>query len=190
VIPRRIILIRHARSALVQRGWISAQGFREWLAEYERTGIESSARPDESLATLVAGASVLITSDASRAQATAALLAPDRTPEVSSLVRELHLDAPELGGLRLPMMAWAVIVGLHTWRRTRRGEFPSDAERERLRDAAADLMARSEQADVIAVVTHAAFRHHLAQHLRAAGWEDDPGRRAVRPMSAWGFSKV
>lgn len=180
-----IALIRHARSAHEQTGWIAADGVRAWRLAYEAAGIRDGERAPAALVSLVQGASVLLASDAPRAIATAELLAPTRDILVSPLFRELDLDAPALGSTRLPLTAWAIAIGASTWRKTRRGEFPSPAERSRIAEAAEMVTSLASSAGSVAVVTHAGFRHELVAHLQRDGWLVDGGRRSVRPMSAW-----
>jgi Histidine phosphatase superfamily (branch 1) len=96
------VLIRHGRSSHMQRGWISDSGFRVWREEYEAAGIADDERAPEHLQKVARGADLVLSSDAQRAVATARLLAPERPIVISPLLRELELEGPELGGLRLP----------------------------------------------------------------------------------------
>src|SRR6188474_2955914 len=110
-ITRRIALVRHGRSTHVHSGWIDAAGFREWRRHYEAAGIGEAERVPSELAELAVRADLVVSSDAPRAVASARLLTPARDIVVSPLLRELDLEAPDLRGLRLPLLAWAFAVG-------------------------------------------------------------------------------
>lgn len=185
----RVALVRHARSSHVHAGWISASGFRAWREAYEAAGIHEDERVPAQLGQLVSHAGVVLSSNAARAIASARLLAPGREIVVSPLLGELDLEGPALGGLRLPLRAWAVAVGGQTLLRTLRRQYPSAAEAARINDAAAWLEDLAAQHSLIVVVTHAMFRRRLSARLVQAGWQAEPGRRSLQPWSAWLFRR-
>jgi broad specificity phosphatase PhoE len=181
-----IALVRHARSAHVHTGWIDAAGFRAWRAAYEAAGIREGERAPADLEQLAASAGLVLSSDAPRAIASARLLAPGQEIVVSPLLRELDLEGPELGGLRLPLAGWALAVGVHTLLLTLRRQHPSAPEAARVGQAATWLEEISVQHPLIVVVTHASFRRQLSRRLALNGWRE-PGRRSLRPWSTWLF---
>ena len=181
----RIALIRHGRSAHVHAGWINATGFRAWREAYEAAGIRADERAPAHLQQLMAGVDLVLSSDAARAQATARLLAPEHKVVSSPLLRELDLESPRLGGLRLPLAAWVLAVGGRTLVLTLRGQYPSIAEATRINNAAAWLTELSEQHSMIIAVTHGSFRQQLSNRLVQTGWQSEPGRRSIQHWSAW-----
>jgi hypothetical protein len=88
---------------------------------------------------LAGRADLVLSSDAARAVASARLLVPGHEIVVSPLLRELDLESPALGGLRLPLAAWALAVGGRILLLTLRRRYPSAAEATRVNDAAAWL---------------------------------------------------
>lgn len=180
-----VALVRHGRSSHVHTGWIDATGFRAWRAAYESAGICEGERVPRPLAQLVARAGLVLSSDAPRALASARLLAPDREVIVSPLLRELDLEGPALGGLRLPLAAWAFAVGGRALLLTLRRQYPSAAEVARVNDAAVWLEELASRHALIIAVTHASFRQRLSQRLAEAGWQADAGRRSLRHWSVW-----
>jgi broad specificity phosphatase PhoE len=186
----RVALVRHARSSHVYAGWIDASGFRAWREAYEAAGIHEDERVPAQLEQIVSRADLVLSSDAARAVASARLLAPGRETVVSPLLRELDLDGPTLGGLRLPLRAWAVAVGGQTLIRTLRRQYPSAAEAARIDDAAAWLEELAAQHSLIVAVTHAMFRRRLSARLVQTGWQAEPGRRSLQPWSAWLFRRA
>jgi broad specificity phosphatase PhoE len=181
----RIALVRHARSSHVHAGWISASGFRAWREGYEAAGMREDERVPAPLEQLVSRAGLVLSSDAPRAEASARMLAGEREVVVSPLLGELDLEAPALGGVRMPLGAWAVAVGGQTLFRRIAGQYPSAAEAARIEKAAGWLQELARDHALIVAVTHAMFRRRLAARLVQAGWRPEPGRRSVQPWSAW-----
>ena len=186
---RRIALVRHARSAHAHSGWVDARGFRAWRAAYEAAGIAGDERPPAELERLTAGEVLVATSDAPRAVATARLLAPGRAPLVSPLLRELDLEGPDLGPVRLPLLAWAVAVGARNAALRLRGHARSAAESARARDAASWLEELAGSNATIVAVTHASIRRLLSGELERRGWLPEPGRRTLAPWSVHAFRR-
>lgn len=186
---RRLLLIRHGRSSHIQRGWITASGFRAWREEYEASGISEEERAPEQLQKLVSRADLVLSSDASRAVATARLLASGRPIVESPLLRELDLESPLLGGLRLPLVGWAVGVGGRALLLRLRGKYPTALEAARLEKAADWLGELALQHFTIAAVTHAMFRKQLAERLIEAGWHAESNTRSLKHWSAWSFRR-
>jgi broad specificity phosphatase PhoE len=184
---RRIVLVRHGRSAHVHTGWITAEGFRAWRTAYEAAGISAGERIPAPLAELAERADLVVASDAVRAVASARRLAPEHEVVVAPLLRELDLEGPALGGLRLPLLGWALAVGGRALVLTLRGQYPAAAEAARIGQAAEWLEELAARHSLLVAVTHASFRRRLAARLAQAGWQAEPGRRTVRPWSAWGL---
>lgn len=178
-----VALVRHARSAHVHTGWIDAAGFRAWRQAYEAAGIREGERAPADLERLAASAGLVISSDAPRAIASARLLAPGREIVVSPLLRELDLEGPNLGGLRLPLAGWALAVGVRTLLPTLRRQHPSAPEAARVDQAATWLEEISVQHSLTVVVTHASFRRQLSRRLVQKGWQAEAGRRSLQPWS-------
>jgi len=185
----RVALVRHGRSSHVHAGWINASGFRAWREAYEAAGIREDERAPAHLEQLVNDVGLMLSSDAARAVASVRLLAPGREIVVSPLLRELDLEGPALGGLRLPLAAWAVAVGGRALLLSLRGQFPSAAEAARVNDAAAWLEELAAHHSLIVAVTHASFRRQLSTRLVQTGWQAEPGRRSLRHWSAWLFRR-
>jgi broad specificity phosphatase PhoE len=185
----RIALIRHARSSHVHTGWMNAAGFRAWREAYEGAGIREDERVPAGLELLVKHPDLVLTSDAPRAIASARLIAPSSEIVVSPLLRELDLHGPQLGALRLPLVGWAVAVGARTLVETVRGRYPSEAEADRISEAATLLEKLALQHPLLLVVTHASFRKRLADRLLRTEWQAEPGPRSFEHWSVWLFRR-
>jgi len=186
----RIALVRHARSAHVHTGWINATGYRAWREAYEAASIRDGDQVPGPLQQLASRADLFVASDAPRAVATARLLAPGREIIVSPLLHELDLLSPNLGGLRLPLTAWAFAVGGRILVQTIRRQYPSPAEAARIHSAAAWLEDLATRHSLIVAVTHASFRLRLSARLLQSGWRAEPVRRSVRHWSTWVFTRL
>lgn len=187
--PTRLALVRHGRSSHVQVGWLDARGFRAWREAYEAAGIVVDQGAPPELERLVACSDVLVSSDTPRAAESARVLAGDRETIVTPLLRELALEGPELGRLRFPLLAWAVLVGCRTLLLRLRRRYPTPADAARL-DLATDWLADlGAQHSLVVAVTHASFRAELARRLIQKGWRAEPGRRTLRHWSVWLFTR-
>jgi broad specificity phosphatase PhoE len=186
---RRLALIRHGRSSHEHPGWMDASGFRTWREHYEAAGIVADERVPAAVQQLATSAGRVVCSDAARAVASAQVLAPGREVASSPLLRELDLQGPSLGALRLPLIAWAVAVGGRAALLRLGGKYPSVAEAQRIESAAAWLDELAAQHGTIVAVTHASFRRLLARRLVEIGWLTEPGPRSLKHWSAWGFRR-
>lgn len=191
-----LLLVRHGRSAHVQRGWIDIHGVRRWMIEYDAAEISSDHAPPPGLEAVVARSTRIISSDLPRAVASAERLAGGRTIERTSLLREAPLETPALpfpalGGIRMPFRAWGLVFVTRFVVSALRGAPPPGADESTLAraDEAADwLVAQALAANgQIAVVTHATFRLMLGRALARRGWRG-PDRRSYREWSAWPFA--
>jgi broad specificity phosphatase PhoE len=184
---RRLLLVRHGRSAHVHRGWIDRAGLDAFFTAYDAAGVAADDAPPPALRTLAHEVGLVVTSDLPRARASAERLlsveAALRAP-ASPLLREIPLPLPAWTGVRLPLAAWALAVGAGAvWRRVRTVP-PPDAVTAQAREAAAWLGTLADAHGSVLAVTHAAFRGHLARALAAEGWSG-PRRRSHRHWSAW-----
>jgi broad specificity phosphatase PhoE len=182
---KKIVLVRHGRSAHVQTGWIDSDGLQRWRLAYDEAGITDREPPPAALRAMAEGAGVLAASDLPRALASAAMLAPGRDVVVSPLLRESVPALPTVARLRLPLMGWALVMGLQGLRRKLRSESATPADVLARADEAAEWLAglAAEHGSVVAV-THAAFRGRVADALHARGWRTERGTRVFHHWSA------
>lgn len=182
---KRIVLVRHGRSAHTHRGWIDHDGFVRWRDAYEAAGVAADDAPPSQLRTLASSAAVILSSDARRAVESARVLVPGREPVISPLFRELDLHALRIG-LRMPLPLWALAVGVNSlMRRVAGGPRHAPHERERLTAAARELDELAARHDTIVLVTHAMVRVALAETLAMGGWTISAREPARRHWSTW-----
>jgi broad specificity phosphatase PhoE len=190
-----LLLVRHGRSAHVERGWIDVDGVRRWMTAYDAAEIAPGHAPSEELEALARDAAMLIASDLPRTVASAMRLAPDRPIVRTALLREAPLETPELplpalGGIRLPLRGWGMVFGarwLVAWLRSAPPPGVDAKALARADEAAEWLVGQAADAGGrVVVVTHATFRLLLAQALARRGWRG-PERRPYREWSAWRY---
>jgi broad specificity phosphatase PhoE len=194
--PHEVILVRHGRSAHEESGWLDVDGLRRWMTAYDAAEIALHHPPPRELVETVARAARLVTSDLPRAIASAAMLAPGREAERMPLLREAPLETPELplpalGGLRMPLRGWALVLGARWLHAHLRGAPPPGVDAAALAradEAAGWLVSASADAGgPIVAITHATFRSLVAASLVRRGWRG-PERRPFREWSAWRFA--
>lgn len=186
---RRLILVRHGRSAHVHRGWLDAAGVENWRIAYDAAGIAHDDAPPASLRERASHA-LVVASDLPRAIESAAMLAPRDAIVTSPLLREVPLPIPRLRGVRLPLGVWGTVIGLG-WLadlRTGRSPYLLDA-RGRGLEAAAWLTELTDTHPSIIVVTHGAFRRYLQDGLQLQGWMPSGERRRFTHWSTWALSR-
>jgi broad specificity phosphatase PhoE len=181
----RIVLVRHGPSAHVPDArMFDHAGVERWRADYDAAGIHATDGPPTELVAQVASANHLIASDMRRAIESANRLAPGRSIQTSSLLRESPLTIPRWP-TRLPLLAWAMVINAAWSVRIARGEEVSAAERARADEAADWLAGTVADGSVAVVVTHGVFRRLIAQQLRARGWTNVQRLGGYRPWSSW-----
>lgn len=190
-----LLLVRHGRSAHVERGWIDVQGVRQWMAAYDAAEIAPDHAPPAELELLAREAVRVIASDLPRTVASAMRLAPDREIVRTPLLREAPMETPEmplpsLGGMRLPLRAWGTIWAMRwlvSWLRSAPPPGVDAAVLARADEAAAWLADQAMEAGGrVVVVTHATFRLLVTQALVRRGWRG-PEQRPYREWSAWQY---
>lgn len=164
------------------------------MIAYDAAGIADEHPPAPALVTLARSADLIVSSDLPRAIASAAVLAGHRDVEVNPLFREAPLETaklrlPSLGGIRLPLRGWAVVLGVRWLRASRRGLPPPGVDAAvlaRAEAAAAWLVDAAMDRGFVLLVTHSTFRTLLAAALARRGWHA-PAKRPFREWSEWRF---
>jgi len=179
---QRILLVRHGRSAHVQRGWLDRAQFLRWREEYEAAGIDAQEQPPADLKQLASTCAVIASSPAARARESASLLAPaGRDVIASPLLAELELAPPNIG-FRMPFFIWALLIGI----RTRSSMTP---ELERAKKAAEWLTGMAERDGCVLAVTHGSFRSLLARQLVQSHWKYE-SERSWSHWSVWSLGRL
>ncbi len=99
------------------------------------------------------------------------------------------MPVPDLGGARLPFVAWSLVIGARWSHGRRRGEIPSDELRARVHDAAAMLAGHAGSDRTVMAVTHGTIRTLIAEALAAAGWSREPGGERYAYWGVWAMRR-
>lgn len=188
--PQQILLVRHGRSAHVQRGSVDLAGFLRWREAYEAAGIDEHDQPPVTLKAFASASGIVVASTAPRAVHSAQRLDPEREVTASPLLQELELVPPNIRGVRMPMAVWALAYGVR-WiiRAALRRPHIAPAELQRAREAAEWLSGLAEQHGIVVAVTHASFRSELSRQLVGRGWRCEIPRGRSRHWSVWSFHR-
>jgi broad specificity phosphatase PhoE len=180
---RRLLLVRHGRSAHVHDGsWIDAADARRFEALYDAAPIRVDETPPASLIDVARSADVLLASDLPRAITSARVLAPDRDAVLSPLLREVRFNLPAWSP-KLPVALWD---GLHHLLWSARFLAGTETpETERAARAAEWIEAQAANPGVTIAITHGGFRRLLAAKLARRGWNLSPRPRRYHNWSAW-----
>lgn len=185
---RRVVLVRHGRSAHVDNvGWIDSAGVHRWREAYDAAGILDDSVPPPALIAQAASADCIVSSDLTRAIASAERLAPGRAARVSPLFREAPLEVPEWVRARWPLPVWAMCIHLHWIAGQLRGVSAPTEALNRATDAAAWLAELTRDTPNVVVVTHGVFRRLLGIRLVESGWTAERRTGGYRNWSAWSF---
>jgi broad specificity phosphatase PhoE len=187
----KIVLVRHGLSAHTHSGLIDLAGFGRWRAAYEAAGIDERDEPPPALRALASSSGVIVASEARRAIESARLLDPQARVTTSPLLQELELAPPNIRGIRMPLMAWALAIGVEWILRTalRRARV-SPSEVQRSREAAAWLADLADRHGSVLAVTHASFRSLLSERLIEQGWRCETTTGRSSHWSAWPFRRL
>lgn len=182
----RIHLVRHGRSSLVHDGrWFAAPDVGRYEDAYDAQGIHDESHPPTELVEVASRADVVVSSDMTRAIASARRLAPGREPEIVPHLRELRLEPPAWVPLKLPIEAWDA-MSYAQW--TYRIALGVDHEIARRAGVAADwLVERAGKGATIVAVTHGGIRRIIDRHLERRGARPVSDRRSHANWSCWTY---
>lgn len=191
-----ILLVRHGRSAHVERAWLDVDGLRRWMIAYDAAEIALHHPPPPLTVELARTADVIVASDLPRAIASATLLAGGREVRTSALLREAPLETkelplPRLAGVRLPYHGWGLVFGARWLYASLRGAPPPGVDAAalaRAEEAVEWLVTLATERGRVLAVTHATFRTLMAAALARRGWRR-PERHPFHEWSVWPFRR-
>jgi broad specificity phosphatase PhoE len=167
----QIHLVRHGRSAFAfPERWITLGEFRDWIEEYNRTGIAEDSLPPAEVVALLHDDPVLVCSDYPRSVESAARLAPRSTLRISAVYREVGRPLPWDVRLRLPLAHWDRISVL-CWKGNLSAADESVwAARVRAEEAAGELTGLAQRFSRALLVGHGMVNAMIGNALRRKGW--------------------
>jgi broad specificity phosphatase PhoE len=184
-----ITLIRHGQPALeLPSNRITAHEFREWIEEYNRTGLAAGSFPPETLVMALMNVPLIVCSDSPRALESAKRVGPRANLRITPLFREAGRP---LGGhwkVKLPHSAWDYLSGSLWHKGLIAGTESKRSARRRARQAAEELVRLAEEKGWVACVAHATFNSLVGPELRKLGWKG-PNRPRAEFWAGGTYSK-
>lgn len=165
----RIVLMRHGRSQIDARRWISAKEFGAWIAAYDTGSIHTGHRPPDSAIERAEQCPYVVSSDLARAIASAQALG--RTVDLNDrLFREMAMPHGAWRFPRLPARVWTVAFRI-TWMLgyTPGTESFTQAKR-RAHTCAERLIGLAEAHGSILLVGHGFMNRFIGLALKDRGW--------------------
>jgi broad specificity phosphatase PhoE len=180
----KIVLLRHGRTSLPPRPWITARELGRWIDAYNSAGIRDISPPAAAMA--AAGqCKVIVTSDLERSVESGRVLTSGKPMISDGLFREAGLPYRSAAFIRMPPSVWAVLFRLlWSFGFKTNGEF-IHAFRKRAQSAAMFLISLASEHDSVLLVGHGLINSYIARELLSAGWRG-PGRTKIRH---WGFTE-
>lgn len=181
--------MRHGRSAHAESRWLDHASLPLWFEAYDRAGLAAGERPPAALIEMASSAGALVASDLPRAVESARLLAAGRAFAQSPLLREVSQPFPRIPVVRLPVLAWGLMMAPIWFRQMRRERVDGDLpNRRQALQAAEYLQQLARQHGSVMAVTHGALRYYVRDALLHHGWScAEP--RSSRNWSVWSFSR-
>lgn len=166
---------------------MNASALRQWLADYEGSMLREGATNPPQLSELANRAGAIVASDAPRAQMSARVIAADLPITTSALLREIPMFIPELGGMKLPVLGWALVLSAHAkikgrWTLPNAPEIQAQAS-----EAAKFLIDLANRKVLVVAVVHANIRVELARLLASREWECNERTHRYAHWSSWHF---
>jgi broad specificity phosphatase PhoE len=178
-----IILARHGRPKLEQRGWITPRQLGDWIRAYDKGGVLVEEVPPSTRAQ-AALCGWTVSSPLPRCVESARALAPQRNIEFEELIREAGFPYALWGFPRLPLSVWTLVFRV-AWSFGYSANSESLAmARIRAGNAAASLIELAREHQCVFVMGHGIMTALIAKELVLLGWVG-PRRPAHR---YWEFS--
>ena len=167
---RRIILVRHGRSALRVPKQVASDALRSTARRYDEAGIRATPRPPKELRQHARSVAVIVCSDTRRAIESVRALDGTREPLIDAVFREAGLPLRVPVPVRLSFDAWIVIGRIAWFLGWSAGGESLAMARRRASKAVRRLTKLSTQHQSVMLVGHGVFNALIAFELRRDGW--------------------
>jgi broad specificity phosphatase PhoE len=177
-----IVLLRHGKPQIRDHGRVSASGFGQWIAAYNRAGIDPAHHPSPIVIEKAKSCSIVICSHLPRSIESAAALGA-QSVEKDSMFRECDMPYANLNHPKLPVSIWSVVFRmLQVLSLSPNAESFKEA-RERANNCAFQLSELARQHGSVLLVGHGLINLLISKQLFRMGWRKSGniGRKY------WGF---
>jgi broad specificity phosphatase PhoE len=164
-----IILARHGRPKLEQRGWIAPRQLAGWVRAYDEGGILVGGAPLEVRAK-AGNSGIIVSSPLLRCVESARAVASQRNFETDELLREAGLPYALWGFPRLPLWLWTLVFRGAWFCGYSANSESLDCARMRAQSAAHKLIALASVHKSVFVMGHGIMAALIAKELVQLGW--------------------
>lgn len=166
-----IVIARHGQPNVNRNVRVDRRGYRDWWANYDRSGLHPDEKPPERLQALAGRADLIYASTLQRAIHTAQMLAGGREISTDPVFIEAPLPPPPIWGRRRPG-AWGVWARAAWWLGWHEGGETRPQAEVRAEAAVATLTAQALRGQNVLLCAHGWFNRMMRPVLRAQGWRE------------------
>ncbi len=168
-----ISFIRHGKSLLKDNKKKTCIEFKEWVKNYDLSGVLEEKVLPPSTIQRVADANVFITSDLKRSIDSAKLLRKEVHVVTDKLYREIELPVPSTGlwNIKISPSIWLILLRC-LWLVGYTNDCESyKSAKQRAKKAVGQLIEYAEEYQKVAVVGHGFFNMLMVKELLNLGWD-------------------
>ncbi len=168
----KVILARHGEPGLSRKVRFNADGYREWWAKYEETGLREGQTPPLALAAMAEKAGVIIASTRRRSVETATAVAGGKAFAQDPLFIEAPLPPPRWPRwVKLSPRLWGFLARFWWWFfNHHEGQETRAQAEQRAREAAQMVAELAGNGQDVLIVAHGFFNTMVGQALQRRGW--------------------
>ena len=174
-----IVILRHGKPKIGTLGKLTASGFGQWIAAYNKAGIDSTHAPSPNAITQAKACSIVVCSNLPRSIESATVLGIKNVEVQDSLFRECEMPYADWNYLRLSVLGWSFVFRIFQML-----GYSSNAEsfkeaRQRAYRCALQLSELAQKHESVLFVGHGSLNWLIAKKLLRMGWvgPKNAGRR-------------
>ncbi len=174
----KIVILRHGKPKIGARGRLSASGFGQWVAAYNKAGIDNAHDPTPNAITQAQACTVVVCSNLPRSIESATVLGVKNVIVQDSLFRECDMPYADWNYPKLSMLSWSFIFRiLQLFGYSPNAESFKEAK-QRAHGCALRLGKLAQQYECVLLVGHGSLNWLISKKLLRMGWVGprNPGR--------------
>ncbi len=172
--PGAITLVRHGEPALSRRALLDWEGYRDWWAKYEESGLLEGQTPPHILDGYARDARYIYSSTLRRSIETAQAICGNRPFESLDMLVEAPLPPPHLPRwikLSPKSWGWGTVSRLWWWYTDNHGAWETRRQAQARAKKAADfLVAKAREGGDVLVLAHGYFNLMISLELKKMGY--------------------
>ena len=166
----KIVILRHGKPKIGTSGRLAASGFGQWVAAYNRAGIDSVHAPSPNAIAQAKACSIVVCSNLPRSIESARVLGIKDIEVQDSLFRECEMPYANWSYPKLSVLGWSFV-----FRILQMFGYSSNAEsfkeaRQRAYRCALQLSELAQKNESVLFVGHGSLNWLIAKNLLRMGW--------------------